>query len=674
MITLLTFVLIAVLSLPGRNFKHTPSSDPIATSFTGFSKAETSPDGAAYSWALAEPSIVYPRVPRYTPLNFKIKLNLTRPDGAAPAHIEIFENLADPPGNPPKLLATIDFDPNRPGPQEYNFSIPARESGTGLVLEFHNNAFSVPGDNRKLGFIFQESQLTVPQGHFFKLFYPYPYWPACLIVLVCLAAWFLRAGLTFWESFLLVSAAGFIMMTAAESTYQASGWLALVALAFGAVFWFDGWLQSRKKLSSSWVLLGATAVLLVFFLFSNDYHQSDIRFYFRWGAAVHDYGLWNVYSHAPDLNYLPLLVYVLWIYNLVIYPLGLQQSFLAWRITASLMFLASIFIINLQLKARPKLESNESEEQPAGQKESLKTRMPLLELLAFNIGFFFNSTVWGQSDMLAVLVTIAAFYFIFRRKALTGGVFLGLAAISKPQVWFMLPLLAWMLVQRCGGKRGGLGVISGGVVALVLVGIAFGLDPASLSQYLNNPEFGGTYINKYPTAFNFNYLVIGSEPISPPGWLSVLGFVVMGAIMLGVILGSSGKDRSLKVYGLGSSLLILTSFSWLIKMKERYLLFSLPFLGMTALSSRRFVRPFLVLSWLQLLHLVAALYDYSRWKQYTLDDYPFVWSILISNEWLKRGLSVATLALFGYLAFAFWQESFSKKARPAVKPAEVEVA
>ena len=82
---------------------------------------------------------------------------------------------------------------------------------------------------------------------------------------------------------------------------------------------------------------------------------------------------------------------------------------------------------------------------------------------------------------------------------------------------------------------------------------------------------------------------------------------------------------------------------------------------MTALTSRRFIKPFLFLSWLQLIHLVVALYDYSRWKQYTLDDYPFVWSMVVSNEWFKRGLSVATLALFGYMAFAYYQESKPEK-------------
>lgn len=670
MIGLLTFLLITVISLPGRNFKHTPDSDPNSKGFSGFSKPETFTDGSVYTWALVDPTIVYPRVPRYTALNLKLRLNLTRPDGIPPAHLELYENIADPPGSPARWLATLDYLADHSGFQEYSFSIPARESGIGLILEFHNNTFNVAGDSRKLGFIFQESLVSVPQTHFLKLFYPYPYWPACLMMLIFIAAWSLRAGLTFWESFFLVSEAGFIMGTMADSTYQASWWLILAACGFGAFYFLDIWVRKRTNISSSWILLGATALLLIFFLFGNDYHQSDIRFYFRWGAAVHDYGLWNVYSHAPDLNYLPLLVFILWIYNQVVYPLGLQQSFLAWRITASLMFLASIFLINLQLKpAKVALSRAEDDIKNPG-----KSRAPILELLAFNVGFFFNSTIWGQSDMLAVLVTIAAFYFIYRRKALTGGVFLGLAAISKPQVWFLLPLLAWMLVQRCGWKRGSLGVVLGGVVALVLAAIAFGLDPASLAQYLNNPEFAGAYINKYPTAFNFNYLVIGSDPISPPEWLSILGFGVLVGIIIWVIIGSAGKNRALKVYGLGSSLLILSSFSWLIKMKERYLLFSLPFLGMTALTSRQFIKPFLFLSWLQLIHLVAALYDYSRWKQYTLDDYPFVWSMVISNEWFKRGLSVATLALFGYLALAYYQESRPEKASPTLKPAEVESA
>src|ERR1700694_2068365 len=98
MIVLLTFLLITVISLPARDFKHTPSSDPNSNGFVDFSKPETFTDGSSYTSALAEPSIIYPRVPRYTVLNLKLKLNLTRPAGLPPAHLEIYENVADPLG------------------------------------------------------------------------------------------------------------------------------------------------------------------------------------------------------------------------------------------------------------------------------------------------------------------------------------------------------------------------------------------------------------------------------------------------------------------------------------------------------------------------------------------------------------------------------------------------
>jgi hypothetical protein len=84
-------------------------------------------------------------------------------------------------------------------------------------------------------------------------------------------------------------------------------------------------------------------------------------------------------------------------------------------------------------------------------------------------------------------------------------------------------------------------------------------------------------------------------------------------------------------------------------MKERYLIFGLTFLGLAALRQRRFILPFLALSWLQLLHLIAAMYWQKPWKESSLLDYPYWWSQRLNEVWVRQVLSVGTLALFFYL-------------------------
>jgi Gpi18-like mannosyltransferase len=291
-----------------------------------------------------------------------------------------------------------------------------------------------------------------------------------------------------------------------------------------------------------------------------------------------------------------------------------------------------------------------------------------LILIAFNAGFFANPVIWGQSDIMAVLALTGTFFLVYRKQALWGGLALGLTAISKPQAWFVLPLLAWILVQRCGWRKGGGGLALGGILALSMATIAFGFDTKSVANYFNQPEFAGNYSYKYVTALNLNRLVVGSGQVTTvPSWLSLLGFVVVGLVMLGVLFTRTGRQNSLKRDGLAGTLLVVTCFSWLIKMKERYLIYSFPFLGIAALEDRRLFKPHLALSWLQLIQLLTTLFDYSPLKKVNLTFYPFLWTRVLSQDWSDYVLSTCTMLLFFYLGYVYL-----KQVRRTPKPDQTE--
>ncbi len=709
----LLFGFVVVLTLPSRTYGHTPDSHPTIDGFQGFSGGETHPvDGYRFSWALEDASLIYANVPRYTPLNLHLRLNLQRPDGVPPGRIEIYERSTDPPDEL-RRVTTLEYNPNDPnnqGLRDFYLTIPARESGKGLLVEFKSNAFKVQGDRRALGFMFGQAELSLPRTHLLKLFWPQPYWLAGLVLLALVVAWGLRAGLTSLEVFLLGSMIAFVLVTMLPSTYQHSWWLLLIASATWAAYYWEGRNLARRNQWSVWPLLFATALVLVFFLFSPDAFYEDMDSYHSWSASVQANSIWNIYNYNYKFNYLPLMAYLLAFYNLLVYPLGLQDSYLAWRIAMSVLYLVTIGLLSLTYRAANKLPADAGDPKlKASNLNTVQVKPKLLwerasvrdlwkqrgnrerklapteadlndgssspqwlVLIAFSAGFFYNSTLWGQADIPTVLALVGAFWLVYRGAALGGGLALGIVVISKPQAWFVLPLLGWALIRRCGWKRASFGIGLGGALALLLSAITFGFDPNAVVHYFGQDQFlGSGYLNN-PIAFNLNYLVLGTAEVAFPAWMVWLGLGMVSLVMLGVLLTSSRPDHPLKHYGLAANLLVVTCFSWLIKMRERYLIFGMPFLGLAAMQERRYIKPFLLLSWMQLIQLVIALYQRQRWQTRTLPDNFYWWTTFLNQEWVRRGLSALMLVLFCYFGLLYLQQL--KLTRPKAEAKSPEMA
>ncbi len=634
-----------VITLPASAYNQPASSNLTSDGLEGFSKAEAMPDGSRFNWS-SEPvaRLIYPRMPRYTSLTYRLNFNLQRPTGAPPAQIEVYENTADPTG-PPRLLTRLVADPADPksnAPQEISLTVPERPAGKGLVIEFRSNTFTYGKDPRPLGFMFLGATVSVPRSHIFRLFWPYPFWPVAFGLLLIVVWWASRLGLDWLETGLLATMLALVLATSVSSFYQYSWWLGLPVLGLGGLLWL--FQSGSRRERSGWLIAAASGLLVIFFLFTSDENQADLGFYLNWSNDVHLNGVWNIYNFDPRLDYTPLIVYLLWFYNLIVWPLGLQTNPLAWRVLVSIMELGLLAL--LYQIVRLTVPSKAADPQQ-------KTRW--LGLLGFNAAFFYSTTIWGQIDIMPLLCQVGALYFIYRRRGLVGGGLLGIVAISKVQGWFVLPLLVWWLVQRCGWRKGLAGLVLGVGLAVGLAGIAFGFDLRAFNHWLNSPELAGTYDNQFPSAFNLNFLVLGLSKGAPPLWLSLLGFGIVGLGLAAVIWFSRGRQKPFAQYELGATLLVVTCFSWLIKMKERYLLYSLPFFSLAVARERRLVKPFLALSLLQTLHLVIELLNASRWKKATLADYPFWWGTFFSQELVQKGLSVLTLALWAYLVWRYIQ-------------------
>lgn len=90
-------------------------------------------------------------------------------------------------------------------------------------------------------------------------------------------------------------------------------------------------------------------------------------------------------------------------------------------------------------------------------------------LYLLNPGALWDLAVWGQPDSWHSVFGLLGTWLVGRGRALAGGGWLGLAALTKPQAWVLLPL-AGLALARQGGPGGILrAAIGGGGVTLVVL-------------------------------------------------------------------------------------------------------------------------------------------------------------------------------------------------------------
>src|SRR5690242_11139232 len=74
------FGLVIITTLPGRTFDYTADIHPAQDDFQGFSTTQTgAPAGYHYAWVPQTAKIFYSRVPRYSPLSLRLRLDLDQP-------------------------------------------------------------------------------------------------------------------------------------------------------------------------------------------------------------------------------------------------------------------------------------------------------------------------------------------------------------------------------------------------------------------------------------------------------------------------------------------------------------------------------------------------------------------------------------------------------------------
>lgn len=638
-----------MLHSPTRPIVQTPQSAPDRDGNLRFSGVETHPDGYKFNWATADSALLYNDAPRYAPLYLTLRLNLQRPANVAPAAIEIFERPAQPSETDAlvegseRKIGELRFNSDAPGPQDYALTLPPREHGKGVYLTFKSNTFQAPGDRRALAFLFLGAKLEMKPSHLRYLVWPHFYFPAILLLLAAAVAWGWLVGLNWLVNAIFNAQLAYALMMAAQSTWRVSWLVLLLAFAlWGCFFWAyrTNWLQ-KPGWRGLLPLFAACAIVVGLFLATNDELKGDTLYYVNWSRSIHDYGVWDIYAQEKSLNYLPLVVYLLWIYNLFAYPLGWADSILFWRVFASVLFLALLVVLYGLARVRP-----------VAKEDAPSPGYPLpttLLLIGFNVSLFYNPTVWGQSDIISMLPVALSFYLIYRQKPYLSGLMLGLTLISKPQAWFVLPIAVLLLFKICGWRRGTLALLPGLALALIGSLVAFGFNGGSLVRYWSQGQLSGETNYAFPAAYNLSYLFVemGDEY---PRWLTLLGFGLTGLVFAGVLWFTLRGATALPHTTLGAALLNTACFTFLIKMKERYLIYAMPLLGLGLHYNRALLPPFLLLSWLQLLNLSSIMFMSGRSRLQTMPEFFYLWTSLLGEVWLRKTVAVLFILTLVYMA------------------------
>jgi predicted membrane-bound dolichyl-phosphate-mannose-protein mannosyltransferase len=319
----------------------------------------------------------------------------------------------------------------------------------------------------------------------------------------------------------------------------------------------------------------------------------DIGIFQSWAARLADVGPGGFYSPDYFADYPPGYLYVLW-------PLGeLARVMFDGTLPVFLVklpgMLADIGLAYVVMRLASLVAT-------ASGNDRWWIRPAAASAILFNPPVVFLSAVWGQVDSVAALYALGGILVLapanasLRREA-GGAALLALAFATKPQMAFLLPVVALVLVLRhvrgrsfeAGRVALRLGVpLASFAATWIALGIPFGLSPSGLVSFY--ADAGSTYPVTSVWAFNFWALPDFWRPDSGAGGFRLFG---LPAVAVGMIaFGAAAVYALLRVYRAvaerrpdvevmlaGGAAVVCISFALLTRIHERYL-----FLGLACLA------------------------------------------------------------------------------------------
>ncbi|WP_375416335.1 hypothetical protein [uncultured Hymenobacter sp.] len=200
---------------------------------------------------------------------------------------------------------------------------------------------------------------------------------------------------------------------------------------------------SRRQQAACLALLFG---LLLFLLPATGY---DAPFWITWTSYGFQHGLSRVYE-VPDNNYNPLYHYVLWTYGQLAgsLPAIARYHYLLKGFTLIFDFAGAVWAASL-----------------VAEKDR---HLGLTLLLLLNVGYLYNTLIWGQVDAIYTFFVFGAVVLAVQQRSVASVLCFVLALATKTQAVIFLPplLLLWLLLWRrpaqllwAAGAGAGLGLL-----------------------------------------------------------------------------------------------------------------------------------------------------------------------------------------------------------------------
>jgi Gpi18-like mannosyltransferase len=325
-------------------------------------------------------------------------------------------------------------------------------------------------------------------------------------------------------------------------------------------------MDSLKRTRIEVFLLFALYLLLL----PRVYMDYDMGFWRQWALYIHEHGLSAAYSGTSPINYFPVFVYGLYVYDLL---QGTEANIIIHINDIKVLFVCFDFLPVVVLACF--------------RQRILSYKIPYLYLL-LNIAYVFNSLVWGQIDSiytsLAFLAMVTAIFY-----PVTGILLYLLALNTKPQAIEFLPVMALVIYYSVRHIKTILAALAG-LIALQLVLLLPFISNGGVTRLADIALHSvGRYNNLSICAFNMWYLITRDNPyfIKDTDVYFLLSYKAIGLILftasvLMLVIPLAKKIRRLRTAGmafdetgyqalfLGTGLLCLYFFYFNSQMHERY--------------------------------------------------------------------------------------------------------
>src|SRR3990167_2170001 len=382
-------------------------------------------------------------------------------------------------------------------------------------------------------------------------------------------------------------------------------------------------------------------------------------------------------------NYPPLAIFIFYLF----YPLQSIIEKIAWQINIALPLFPSKLIFFIQsrtfLAAVMKLPAVFADlgiawlcflivlRLRSGQAKNKMVAILAVSFVLFNPAFFYNSSLWGQIDIIPIFFVLFSFYLLlFNKRYLLSGLVFTFALLVKPTAFVYLPLYIIFFIN----KYSLINFLKTFLIANFIFLISFfpylkNLNNLLLPYSIYSEKILAAQSLPYVTngAFNFWVLITGFAGIKDTAPFlfgisyGLWGYFITGSFIIFVLVKffrHSGKrvERARPESNNDSGvpfdfaqgpqndiflaffLIAFAAFLFLTKMHERYSILPLPFLLLVGLKNQNLLKWFVILSLISLLNL------YHSWPVPRLD---FLTNILYL-PFITTGISLVNVFIFFY--------------------------